>query len=103
VIRVAGENLLGAVKLLQQHAAHQQMRPSHRAERQHRIGAGDKLPIEAVGATDRESEHGATLIAPLAETLGEITARPGKAALVKRGEPCARRQCSEDQLGLARL
>ena len=41
VVGVAGEDLLRPVELFEQHAAHQQVRPSHRPEREHRVGAVD--------------------------------------------------------------
>jgi hypothetical protein len=54
MIRMAGEDLLGAVELLQQQAAHQEMRPGHRAQRYDRVGAIDHGLPEPVRAADRE-------------------------------------------------
>ena len=91
MIGVSGEDLLGAVELFQQHPAHQQMRPGHRAERQHPVGARDELSIEPLGPTDRKGERRGALVAPLTEPLGELAARPGGATLVERDKPRTRR------------
>jgi hypothetical protein len=102
MIRVAGEDLLRAVELFQQHAAHQQMRPSHRAQRQHRVGALDNRAAEPLGAADREGECCGTLVTPRREPFGELAARPARPALIERDKPGARGQCREDEFGLAR-
>jgi len=103
VIRVAGEDLLGAVKLLEQQAAHQQMRPGHRAERQCRLGTVEDFGAETIGTADRKGELRYALVAPRREPVGEAVARPHRAALVERDQPRPRRQCREDQRRLARL
>src|SRR5690242_18675505 len=41
MIGMPGVDLLGAVELFEEHAAHEKMRPGHRAERHYRIGALD--------------------------------------------------------------
>ncbi len=102
MIGVAGEDLLGAVKLFEQHPAHQQMRPGHRAQRQHGVGVLGDGAAEPLGAADREGECRDPLVAPRREPLGEVAARPACPPLVERDEPGTRRQCREDQLGLAR-
>src|SRR5262249_18519788 len=103
MIRVAGEDLLRAVQLFEQHAAHHQMRPGHRAERDGRVGAGKDRLAESVGAADREGERGCAPVAPAGEPVGEVAAGPGAAALVERNQPGAGRHRAEDQFGLARL
>jgi hypothetical protein len=100
---MAGEDLLGAVELLEQQASNQEMRPGHRAKRQYRIGAIEDFGTEPVGATDRESDLGCTLITPRREPVGETTARARRAVLIEGDKPCPDRQCREDQCRLARL
>jgi hypothetical protein len=100
---MAGEDLLGAVKLLQQHAARQEMRPGHPAKRQCRVGAVEDFGTEAVGAADRKGECCDTPAAPCGELLRKTAARPHGAALVEGDQPRPGRQCSEDQCRLARL
>lgn len=96
MVRVAGEDLLGPVKLLEQHAARQQMRPGHRPERHDRIGARDDRGAEPLRAADREGERTGAAVAPARETVGESAAGPGGAALVERNEPGAGRQPGKD-------
>ena len=100
---MAGENLLGAVKLLQQQAARQKMRPGHRAKRQCRVGAVEDFATEAIGAADRKGEFCYTPAAPCGEPVGKTAARPHGAALVEGDQPRPGRQCTEDQCRLARL
>ena len=73
---MAGENLLGAVKLLQQQAARQKMRPGHRAKRQCRVGAVEDFAAEAISAADRKGEFCYTPAAPC-----------GRAAVLPTGSP----------------
>jgi hypothetical protein len=93
---VAGEDLLRAVELFEQHAAHQQMRPGHRTQRQHRVGALDDRTAEPLGAADREGERRGTLVAPRRKPFGEVATRPVRPALVERDEPGAGWQRAED-------
>ena len=103
MIGVAGEDLLGAVKLFQQQAAHHEMRPSHRAERKNRVGTLDNRWTEPVGAADGEGECRRAAVAPGGEPVGELAARPELPAFVERDEYRASRHRSEDQLGLVCL
>jgi hypothetical protein len=54
MIGVAGEDLLSPVELLQEEAAHQEMRPGHRPERHDRVGAIDRGLPQTVRTADRE-------------------------------------------------
>jgi hypothetical protein len=92
VIGMAGEHLLGAVKLLQQHAARQKMRPGHLAKRQYRVGAVEDFGTEAVGAADRKGECCDTPAAPCGELVRKTAARPHGAALVEGDQPRPGRQ-----------
>ena len=103
VVRMSGEDLLGTVELLEQQAAHQQMRPRHRAERHYRLGAVENFGAETIGAADREGELRYPLVAPRREPVGKPPARPHRAVLVERDQPRPRRQRREDQRRLARL
>jgi len=78
------------------------MRPGHRAQRQHRVGALDDRAAEAFGAADRESQRRGALVTPLPEPFCQLAARPALPALVERDETRALRQRGEDQLGLVR-
>ena len=69
---MAGEDLLRAVQLFEQHAAHQQVRPGHRSEREHRVGALDDGGPEPVGAADREGDGAGAGVAPGREAVGEF-------------------------------
>jgi hypothetical protein len=100
---MAGEDLLGPVELLQQHAARQKMRPGHPAKRQSRIGAVEDFGAEAVGAANRKSKFCYTRKAPGSELVGKIAARPHCAALVEGDQPRPGRQYAEDQCRLARF
>jgi hypothetical protein len=100
---MAGEDLLGAVELFEQHAPDQQVRPSHRAQRQDRLGAVEDRRGETIGAADREGKFGYTLVAPTCEPVGETTARPRRATFVEGDKVRSGRQSPEDQRGLARL
>src|SRR5690242_11136426 len=86
VIGMAGEDLLRPVQLLEQHAAHQQMRPGHLAERKHRVGTGDDGAAETVGPADRECHGAAAGVAPVSQAVGEFDAAPARTALVDRDQ-----------------
>ena len=103
MIGMTGVDLLRPVELLQQHAAHEEVRPGHRAQRDDRIGVLDDRRSEPLGAADREGEGRAAAIAPLREPVGEIPAGPGRALPVERDEPGAGGPGGEDQLGFAQL
>ncbi len=100
---MAGVDLLGAVELFEEHAAREQMRPGHPAERDDRIGVLDNPGREALGAADRKGEQGGAAVAPGREPVGKIPAGPGRALLVERDEPGAGGPGGEDQLGFAQL
>src|SRR5205807_7360293 len=57
VIGMAGEDLLGAVELFQEHATHQEVRPGQRPQRQDRVGALDHRGTEALSAADRKGDR----------------------------------------------
>lgn len=101
MVGVIGENLLGAVELFEQQAANQQMRPSHRPERQHGIGALDDHGTEAVGAADRKGDRRNAAVAPHGKAIGELAAGPGGAPLIERDEAGIGGQRRQNQLGLA--
>ena len=103
MIRVTGKDLLCAVQLLEQHAAHQQVRPRHRSEREHRGGALDHGGPEPVGAADRKGGTTGAGITPVSQAFGEFEAAPGRAALVECNQPGPARQRGKDQFGLARF
>jgi len=63
MIRVTGEDLRCAVELFEQHAAYQQVRPCHRSEREHRVGAFDDGGPVPVGAADREGDSAGSGVA----------------------------------------
>ena len=100
---MAGEDLPGAIDLLQEHDAGKQMRPGHRSERKDRPGTVEDGAVETVGAADRKGEFGKAAVAPLRDPFGESAARPREAALVEGDEAGIGRQGRQDQLGFARL
>ena len=100
---MTGKDLLRPVQLFEQHAARQQMRPSHLSKREHGIGAGNDGAPETVCATDREGHGAGAGVAPVSQALGEFDATPACAALIERDQPGPARQCGEDQLGFARF
>jgi hypothetical protein len=100
VVRVTGEDLLSAIKLLEQHPADEQMRPCHRSERHDRVGAIEDRGVEPFGTTDSEGKLGPALITPTCDTIGQSSARPSVAALVEGNKRNTRRQRAEDQVGL---
>jgi hypothetical protein len=103
MVRVAGKDLLRAIKLFQQHAANQEMRPSHSAEREdHRRTIEDGC-CQPIGTADRKTKFRGAAIAPLTEVIRQFAARPSRSPLVEGDEGCFDRQCFEDQLGFARL
>ena len=96
VVGVTGEDLLGAIKLLEQHPADEQMRPCHRPERHNRVSAIKDHGVEPFGATNGEGKLGGAPITPTCNTIGQSAARPRAAALVERDKWNARRQRAED-------
>src|SRR5579863_4839386 len=56
MIGMAGENLLAAIDLLEQHAAHKKMRPCHGPERYCEFGLVEHGIAEPVGAAYHESK-----------------------------------------------
>ena len=103
VIGVAGEDLLRAVELFQQHAANQKMRPSHRPQRHGRLGMFEDRGAKTLRPADRESEFTGAAVAPVRHLTCKIAARPQSAVLIEREERDARRQRLQDQFGFAFL
>jgi hypothetical protein len=93
---VTGEDLLGAIELLEQHPTDEQMRPCHRPERHNRVGAIEDHGVEPFGATNSEGELEAAPITPTCNAIGQSAARPSAAALVERDKWNARRQRAKD-------
>ena len=86
VIRVAGEDLLGAVELFQQHCADEKVGPGHRTQGENCIGLVENRFAQPFGAADREGDGSGTAITPGGEPVGELTARPFCTAAVERDE-----------------
>ena len=80
MIRVSGEQLLGAVDLLGQHRPGEQVGPGHGAEGQHQRSFLQQRLTVAVGAADQEGDVCNTIVTPAAEA----PAKPAKAARRKR-------------------
>jgi hypothetical protein len=51
---MAGEYLLGAIELFEQHPSNQQMGPGHRSEREDQVGALENQRVEAISTADCE-------------------------------------------------
>jgi len=101
VIRVAGEDLLRAIKLLNEHAPDEKMRPGHGAERElqgrllaHRRG-------QAVGAADEEGDIADAIAPPALKPLGERVAGQDGAVFVERDDHRARRHRGEQECAFA--
>jgi len=56
MIGMAGGDGLGAVELLAEQGADQEVRPGHRAQGKHEIGAVGHRRVVAVGAADQEGD-----------------------------------------------
>src|SRR5712692_8005236 len=69
VIGVAGEYLLGPIKLLQQEDSSEQMRPSHGTQRECEVSAPHHWLRQAVCAPDHECERLGALGAPALQAL----------------------------------
>ena len=89
MIGMAGVDLLRPVELLQQHAAHEEVRPGHRAQRDDRVGALEDRGREPFRAADREGEGGSAAVArsrldQAAPVWSSATSRapPGRAAMI---------------------
>ena len=67
MIRVAGENGAGPIKLLQQHDADDLMRPSGRPKGKPEFCPLDQIRRQTVGPADDEAHRRAVLCAPLAQ------------------------------------
>ena len=96
-------NLLRPVELFEQHAADEEMRPSHRPQRQYRRGAVEDSGPEPLGTADRKRQLRHSAVAPDGEMVGEFAARPRGTARVEGDQRRSGRQCLKNQLGLARL
>jgi len=86
MIRVTGQNGGGAVELLEQHDAHQLMRPSGLAEREFQVGALAQAVGKPIGGTDHKSDRGTVFGAPFAQQRGERRAVEIIAALIEQDE-----------------
>src|SRR5262249_27148183 len=91
MIRMSRQNRDGAVELLQQHDAHELVRPGRGAEREHEVGAALELDAESVGAADDEDGGRACGVAPALQRGGERIAVESLAALVERHDDRALR------------
>ena len=65
MVRVPGRDLLGAVDLFQEHCPGEAVRPGHRAERDHPIGAREDPFAQSFGAADRKGERALAAVAPI--------------------------------------
>src|SRR5271169_3108619 len=74
MIRMAGEDRRGAVKLFQQHDAHQLVRPGGGAERQPQLGLGAQARRQAIGAADHKDHGRPVVCAPFRQLGGETGA-----------------------------
>src|SRR5580698_9269088 len=88
MIRVAGKNGSGAIELLQEHDAHQLMRPGGRAERDLEFGASVEARRKPIGAADDEADGRTIFAAPLTKQRGESRAVEALAALIKNDNCC---------------
>ena len=73
----------GAVELLQQHDAHQLVRPGGAPKASRRVGLLAQARREAVGAADDEDHRRPPVVAPAPEAFGERRAVEAFAALVE--------------------
>src|SRR5579884_1283190 len=67
MVGMAGQNRAGAIKLFEQHDAHELMRPGRGAERKGYVGALPQARSEAIGAAKDETDRRAVFIPPLAK------------------------------------
>ena len=95
MVRMASNDRLCTVELLQQHHAGEHMRPGHRAEREEEVGAPADTLVKTVGTADDEG-----CAAPLREAFGQEGAAQILAALVERDERHTGGKGGEEELGL---
>ena len=74
VVGMAGDDLLGAVDLFQQHGAHHHVWPGHGAEGDDAPRPLDDTVVQPLGAADHEGELGHAFVSPHAQKLREILA-----------------------------
>src|SRR5690242_17246850 len=82
VIWMTQDNHLGAVQLLRQHGAHQEMRPGQGAERQHEVGPVDHRLIQALGPANQETYRPGQ-VGPLPQLCRQCLTAKRAAAQVK--------------------
>jgi len=83
---MAGEDRLRAVELLGEQGPHQQVRPSHRAQRQGQAGPFENRLGQAFGAADGEGDRADAPVPPVAEQPREVFAGQGLSAGVERDQ-----------------
>ena len=71
VVGVSGQDSAGAIKLFQQHDAHQLVRPGGLAEGKLELGALVQARRQPVGAADQKAHRRTVLGAPFAQLRGE--------------------------------
>src|SRR5580658_5566902 len=103
MIGMAGENLLRAVELLEQHGPGEEMGPGHDAERQQEMRLLANRVGEPLGAADEKSEIADAAVSPALYALGEAFARQRLAARIERHEGGSRRRRREQQRAFALL
>src|ERR1700733_14244361 len=86
VVGVPGEDGAGAVELLEQHDAHELMRPGCCTECEPECGAWRKARREAVGAADNEGSCRAVIRPPALQLRGETGAVEIFAALIENDD-----------------
>src|SRR5579885_103882 len=99
---MAGQDPLGAIELLGEHAADQEMRPGEAAEGETEIGALQDRGRKAVGAPDEEGEVAGAAVAPGAEALGQGLAGEELARRIERHDPRPLGNGGEEELALPR-
>ena len=106
VIGVPEQDRLGAIDLLGQQDAGQQMRPGHGSQGEDEGRTVDQAAVEPVGAANGESEIGNAVIAPARQTFGEVLAGESFAGGIEGHARGALGDLAEQQIafgGAARL
>ena len=103
VIGMAGENLLRAVKLLSQHAAHNEMWPGGAPEGEDQIRAPPYIFRQSVGAADHEGYVADPGIPPVANPRRQVFAAKVAASLIQRCDYRAVRYRGQDRFAFPRL
>src|SRR5689334_25291542 len=74
MIRMTGENRAGAIELLEQHDAHELMRPSCGTKRQNPAGAAAQTLRDTVSAADDEAHRAPVLLTAFLQQRGQSAA-----------------------------